>query len=171
MCSKQPNKSHNDHSQDHDTIAEECKTPEEEGKEEKGDPENINTNPPSQPDPSTSFITEKVCKINSFLESLNLDLEKETRKSVYLRNEEYKKRGVEYMMSKILGFYKECLKLGTEYLTGLEDEGGVTLDLLRRSFGVLRSFIRQLLDDDLEYIVAKLSHLSVIQFWDDWESW
>ncbi|GKF66718.1 hypothetical protein Tco_0193235, partial [Tanacetum coccineum] len=52
ICSKQPNKSHNDQSQDHDTTAEECKTSEEEGKEEKGDPENINTNPPSQPDPS-----------------------------------------------------------------------------------------------------------------------
>ncbi|GKD45782.1 hypothetical protein Tco_1270427 [Tanacetum coccineum] len=72
MCSKQPNKSHNDQPQDHDTIAEECKTSKEEGKEEKGDPENINTNPPSPPDPSISFITEKVCKLNSFLESLNL---------------------------------------------------------------------------------------------------
>ncbi|GJS98809.1 zinc finger, CCHC-type containing protein [Tanacetum coccineum] len=32
---------------------------------------------------------------------------------------------------------------------GLEEEGGVTLYLMRRSFGVLRSFIRWLLDDDL----------------------
>ncbi|GJU61304.1 hypothetical protein Tco_1243139 [Tanacetum coccineum] len=46
MCSKQPNKSHNDQPQDHDTIAEECKTSKEEGKEEKGDPENINTTRP-----------------------------------------------------------------------------------------------------------------------------
>ncbi|GJR97358.1 hypothetical protein Tco_0269532 [Tanacetum coccineum] len=38
-----------------------------------------------------------------------LDLEKEHTKSVYLRNEEDKRRGVEYVMSKILGFYKECL--------------------------------------------------------------
>ncbi|GJZ74026.1 zf-CCHC domain-containing protein [Tanacetum coccineum] len=60
MCSKQPNKSYNDQPQDHDIIVEECKTSEEEGKEEKGDPENINTNPPSPPDPSISFITEKV---------------------------------------------------------------------------------------------------------------
>ncbi|GJZ90083.1 hypothetical protein Tco_0662010 [Tanacetum coccineum] len=58
MCSKQPNKSHNDQPQDHDTIAEECKTLEEEGKEEKGDPKNIITNLPSPPDPSISFITE-----------------------------------------------------------------------------------------------------------------
>ncbi|GJT03377.1 hypothetical protein Tco_0824546 [Tanacetum coccineum] len=33
MCSKQPNKSHNDQPQDRDMIAEECKTSEEEGKE------------------------------------------------------------------------------------------------------------------------------------------
>ncbi|GKB38244.1 hypothetical protein Tco_0883186 [Tanacetum coccineum] len=45
------------------------------------------------------------------------DLEKKHTKSVYLRNEEDKRRGVEYVMSKILGFYKECLELGPEYLT------------------------------------------------------
>ncbi|GJU37871.1 hypothetical protein Tco_1186225 [Tanacetum coccineum] len=53
-------------------------------------------------------------------------LEKEHTKSVYLRNEEDKRRGVEYVMSKILGFYKECLELGPEYLTGMDDEGEVT---------------------------------------------
>ncbi|GJT33459.1 hypothetical protein Tco_0923878 [Tanacetum coccineum] len=55
------------------------------------------------------------------------NLEKEHTKSVYLRNEEDKRRGVEYVMSKILEFYKECLELGPEYLTGIEDEGEVTL--------------------------------------------
>ncbi|GJY04658.1 hypothetical protein Tco_0370598 [Tanacetum coccineum] len=54
-----------------------------------------------------------------------LDLEKEHTKSVYFRNEEDKRRGVDYIMNKILGFYKECLELGHEYLTRLEDEGGV----------------------------------------------
>nr|GEW47743.1 MAK10-like protein [Tanacetum cinerariifolium] len=54
------------------------------------------------------------------------DLEKEHTKSVYLINEEDKRRGVEYVLNKILGFYKECLELGPEYLTRLEDEGGVT---------------------------------------------
>nr|GEU61194.1 retrotransposon Orf1 [Tanacetum cinerariifolium] len=54
------------------------------------------------------------------------DLEKEHTKSVYLRNEEDKKRGVEYVMSKILGFYKECLELGPEYLTGIDNEVEVT---------------------------------------------
>nr|GEX07025.1 protein kinase-like domain, concanavalin A-like lectin/glucanase domain protein [Tanacetum cinerariifolium] len=54
------------------------------------------------------------------------DLEKEHTKSVYLRNEEDKRRGVEYVMSKILGFYKECLELGPEYLTRITDEGEVT---------------------------------------------
>ncbi|GJY41305.1 MAK10-like protein [Tanacetum coccineum] len=42
------------------------------------------------------------------------------------RNEEDNRRGVEYVMSKILGFYKECLELGPEYVTGTADEGEVT---------------------------------------------
>ncbi|GJR44976.1 hypothetical protein Tco_1313079 [Tanacetum coccineum] len=54
------------------------------------------------------------------------NLEKEHTKSVYLRNEEDKRRGVEYVISKILGFYKECLELGPEYLTGMDDEGEIT---------------------------------------------
>ncbi|GJT56014.1 retrotransposon ORF1 [Tanacetum coccineum] len=54
------------------------------------------------------------------------DLEKKHTKSVYLRNEEDQRRGLEYVMSKILGFYKECLELGTEYLTGVDDKGEVT---------------------------------------------
>ncbi|GKF79291.1 hypothetical protein Tco_0234859 [Tanacetum coccineum] len=49
------------------------------------------------------------------------NLVKEHTKSVYLRNEEDKRKGVEYVMSKILGFYKECLELGPEYLTGMDD--------------------------------------------------
>ncbi|GJV21196.1 hypothetical protein Tco_1370216 [Tanacetum coccineum] len=54
------------------------------------------------------------------------DLEKEHTKSVYLRKEEDKRRGVEYVMSKLLGFYKECLELGPEYVTRMDDEGEVT---------------------------------------------
>ncbi|GJY88453.1 hypothetical protein Tco_0503081 [Tanacetum coccineum] len=56
ICSKQPNKPHNDQPQDHDIIAEES---EEEGEEDKGDPRHINTDPPSPSDPSTLFIMEK----------------------------------------------------------------------------------------------------------------
>ncbi|GJT63217.1 hypothetical protein Tco_1006750 [Tanacetum coccineum] len=40
--------------------------------EEKGSPENIHANPSTPPDPSVSFITEKVLKLNSFFESLRL---------------------------------------------------------------------------------------------------
>ncbi|GJT45550.1 hypothetical protein Tco_0954265 [Tanacetum coccineum] len=55
---------------DHDTIikVEELK---DEEKEEKDDPEYIDTNLPSPHDPSISLITEKFRKLNSFLESLN----------------------------------------------------------------------------------------------------
>ncbi|GJS85807.1 MAK10-like protein [Tanacetum coccineum] len=141
---------------DHDTIVkveEESEGLEEEGKEEKDDPEYINTNPPSPPNPSNSIYHRKVrfrgganeiaYKMPHKIEQYNSlsDLEKEHTKSVYFRNEEDKRRGVDYVMNKILGFYKECLELGPEYLTGLDDEGGVTLYLIRRSFGVLRSFI------------------------------
>ncbi|GKE29064.1 hypothetical protein Tco_1444448 [Tanacetum coccineum] len=48
------------------------------------------------------------------------DLEKEHTQSVYFRNKEDRRRGVDYVMNKVLGFYKECLELGPEYLTGLE---------------------------------------------------
>ncbi|GJS20442.1 MAK10-like protein [Tanacetum coccineum] len=46
--------------------------PEEEEQEKKENPENINTNPSLPPDPSVSFIIEKVCKLDSFFESLGL---------------------------------------------------------------------------------------------------
>ncbi|GJU43742.1 hypothetical protein Tco_1201008 [Tanacetum coccineum] len=170
---KKPNKSRDDKS-------------EEEGREEEGNPKNINTTPPSPPDPSISFITEKMMRIKldpkedpnrgvsnftgrikgihvfignftyviDFMivedissivdpsydkineisykmphkieqhDSLS-DLEKEHTKLVYLRSVEDKRRGVEYVMSKILGFYKECLGLRHEYMTGVVDEGGV----------------------------------------------
>ncbi|GJU36825.1 hypothetical protein Tco_1185179 [Tanacetum coccineum] len=52
---------------------------------------------------------------------------KEHTKSVYFKNGEDKRRGVEYVMNKILGFFKEYLELGPEYLIGLE-EGEVTFD-------------------------------------------
>ncbi|GKF79843.1 hypothetical protein Tco_0235411, partial [Tanacetum coccineum] len=59
ICPKQPNKSRDDKL-------------EEEGREEKNNPENINITLPLPPDPSISFITEKVRKLNSFLESSGL---------------------------------------------------------------------------------------------------
>ncbi|GJR57308.1 hypothetical protein Tco_1499470 [Tanacetum coccineum] len=74
------------------------------------------------------------------------NLEKEHTKSVYLRNEEDKRKGVEYIMSKILGFYKECLKLGPEYLTGMDDEEKSHKDVWLRvifdekKLGILRKF-------------------------------
>ncbi|GJX69561.1 hypothetical protein Tco_0305288 [Tanacetum coccineum] len=76
----------------------------------------------------TNVAKEIAYKIPHKIEQYNSlsDLEKEHTKSVYFRNEEDKRRGVDYVMSKILGFYKECLELGPEYVTGLEDEGEVT---------------------------------------------
>nr|GEV18321.1 retrovirus-related Pol polyprotein from transposon TNT 1-94 [Tanacetum cinerariifolium] len=59
------------------------------------------------------------------------DLQKEHTKSVYLRNEDDKRRGVEYVMRKILGFYKECLKLRPKYVTRMDNEGEVTKFLIK----------------------------------------
>ncbi|GJY60531.1 hypothetical protein Tco_0461188 [Tanacetum coccineum] len=58
------------------------------------------------------------------------DVEKEHTKLVYLRNEEDKRRGVYYVMNKILRFYKKSLELGPEYLIVLEDEGGVRVSMI-----------------------------------------
>jgi hypothetical protein len=49
-------------------------------------------------------------------------LEKEFKQSVYYKSDEDKRKGVDYVMRKILGFYKECLQLGPEYKTKLEDD-------------------------------------------------
>ncbi|GJX21198.1 zinc finger, CCHC-type containing protein [Tanacetum coccineum] len=84
------------------------------------------------------------------------NLEKEHTKSVYLRNEEDKRRGVDYVMSKILGFYEECLVLGPEYATGLEDEEEVMLYLMRRNLEVLRKFHWMILGGRFN----QLSHVS-----------
>ncbi|GJW39839.1 hypothetical protein Tco_0065684 [Tanacetum coccineum] len=90
----------------------------------------------------TNGTEEVAYKIPHMTEQYNSlsDLEKEHVKSVYLRNEEDKRRGVEYVMSKILGFYKECLELGPEYVTRMDDEGEVMLYFMRRSLEVLWKF-------------------------------
>nr|GFA27696.1 retrotransposon Orf1 [Tanacetum cinerariifolium] len=76
----------------------------------------------------TNETKEAAYKIPHMIEQYNSlsDLKKEHTKSVYLRIEEDKRRGVEYVMSKILGSYKECLDLGPEYVTEMDDEGEVT---------------------------------------------
>ncbi|GJX08374.1 hypothetical protein Tco_0196306 [Tanacetum coccineum] len=84
------------------------------------------------------------------------NLEKENIKSVYLNNKEDKRRGVDYVMNKILGFYKEYLELGPEYVTGLEEEGEVTLYLTRRNLEVLRKFHWMILGG----LFNQLSHVS-----------
>ncbi|GJT59514.1 retrotransposon ORF1 [Tanacetum coccineum] len=86
---------------------------------------NMTHNPPEGVVRFINGIDEVAYKMPHKIEQydLLLDLEKEHTKSVYLRNEEDKRRGVEYIMSKILGFYKECLELGPEYLRGIDDEG------------------------------------------------
>ena len=49
------------------------------------------------------------------------NLEKEFKQLVYYRSDEDKRKGVDYVMRKIFGFYKECLQLGPEYKTKIED--------------------------------------------------
>ncbi|GJU98142.1 hypothetical protein Tco_1327413 [Tanacetum coccineum] len=45
------------------------------------------------------------------------NIKKDHRQSVYLRSNEDKRRGMDYVMKKMLGFDKECLELGHEYKT------------------------------------------------------
>nr|GEU89132.1 MAK10-like protein [Tanacetum cinerariifolium] len=59
--------------------------PEENKGEEKNMHEDINTNPSTPPDPSSSFITKKVLKLNSFFESLRLALELSSIEFVYTK--------------------------------------------------------------------------------------
>ncbi|GKD49416.1 hypothetical protein Tco_1278392 [Tanacetum coccineum] len=89
---------------------------------------NMTHDPPEGVVRFTNGTDEVAYKMPHKIEQYNSlsDLEKDHTKLVYLRNKEDKRRGVEYEMSKILGFYKECLELGPEYLTGMDDEGEVT---------------------------------------------
>ncbi|GJX76891.1 hypothetical protein Tco_0323702, partial [Tanacetum coccineum] len=89
---------------------------------------NMTHDPPEEVVRFINGTNEIAYKIPHKIEQYNSlsDLEKEHTKSVYLSNEEDKRRGVEYVMSKILRFYKECLELGPEYVTGMDDEGEVT---------------------------------------------
>ncbi|GJY90293.1 hypothetical protein Tco_0505489 [Tanacetum coccineum] len=89
---------------------------------------NMTHDPPEGVVRFTNRTDEVAYKIPHMIEQDNSlsDLKTDHTKSVYLRNEEDKRRGVEYVMSKILGFYKECLELGPEYVSGMDDEGEVT---------------------------------------------
>ncbi|GJR86345.1 hypothetical protein Tco_0210356 [Tanacetum coccineum] len=49
------------------------------------------------------------------------NLKKDHLQSVYFRSEDDKRKGVDYVMKKMLGFYKECLELGPEYK--VKDDG------------------------------------------------
>nr|GEU89405.1 protein kinase-like domain, concanavalin A-like lectin/glucanase domain protein [Tanacetum cinerariifolium] len=63
-------------------------------------------------------------KIEQFQSLFNI--EKEHKQSSYFRNEEDKKRGEDYVMKKIFGFYKECLELGPEYKTNNNEGSSVS---------------------------------------------
>ncbi|GJZ28990.1 hypothetical protein Tco_0573637 [Tanacetum coccineum] len=89
---------------------------------------NMTHDPPEGVVGFTNMADEVAYKMPHKIEQYNSlsELEKEHTKSVYLRNEEDKRRGVEYVMNKILGFYKECLELGPKYVNGIANEGEVT---------------------------------------------
>ncbi|GJV85692.1 hypothetical protein Tco_1525590 [Tanacetum coccineum] len=89
---------------------------------------NMTHDPPEGVVGFTNMADEVAYKMPHKIEQYNSlsELEKEHTKSVYLRNEEDKRRGVEYVMNKILGFYKECLELGPKYVNGIANAGEVT---------------------------------------------
>ncbi|GJU94452.1 hypothetical protein Tco_1319208 [Tanacetum coccineum] len=61
---------------------------EKENKEEEDDPKNIYVNPSTPPDPSITFITEKVLKFNSFFKSLGLVPPSSNTELVYTKEED-----------------------------------------------------------------------------------
>ncbi|GKA46503.1 hypothetical protein Tco_0739386 [Tanacetum coccineum] len=61
-------------------------------------------------------------EISNMTHGLSLRVVKFTDGINEIAYKEDKRRGGEYVMSRILGFYKECLELGPEYLTGVADE-------------------------------------------------
>ncbi|GKA11059.1 hypothetical protein Tco_0690492 [Tanacetum coccineum] len=63
------------------------------------------------------------------------------------------------------GFYKDTIKLGPEYLTGIDDEGEVTLYLMRRSLEVLRKIHWMILGGRFN----QLSHVSSPLLSKPWE--
>ncbi|GJT54868.1 reverse transcriptase domain-containing protein [Tanacetum coccineum] len=62
-------------------------------------------------------------------------MEKEHKQSVYFSNDEDKRRGVDYVMKKIFGFYKEYLELGPEYKTNNEGSSSVSGEGVTRRYG------------------------------------
>nr|GEV62987.1 retrovirus-related Pol polyprotein from transposon TNT 1-94 [Tanacetum cinerariifolium] len=117
----------------------------------------------------TDGTEEDAYKMPHMIEKYNSlsNLEKEHTKSVYLRNEEDKRIGLEYTMSKILGFYKECLELGPEYVIRIDDEDEVIYeDLVQGNITIKRVYyveglnhnlfvVGQFCDADLEVAFRK----------------
>ncbi|GJU08921.1 hypothetical protein Tco_1125351 [Tanacetum coccineum] len=110
---------------------------EENEEEETKNAENIHVNPPTPPDPSVSFITEKVLKLNSFFESLRFarsddevvfrmpqrtkevdlvsPLEKDKFESFFVESLKVRKMGFKHVLEKRKGYYKACTNLGRTY--------------------------------------------------------
>ncbi|GKD24733.1 hypothetical protein Tco_1230947 [Tanacetum coccineum] len=91
--------------------------------EEKDNPENINTNPSSPPDPSVSFVTEKVRKLNLFFESSGLVPQSHDTKFVCTKGEEG-----DVMFIEIIGKYDDS------HEEGPKDEGNATIEGLEVGF-------------------------------------
>ncbi|GKA38949.1 hypothetical protein Tco_0731500 [Tanacetum coccineum] len=75
ICLKQPGESQNNKIEEHE-------------REEKDNLENFNTKPSSPLDPSISLITEKVCQLNSFFESLGLVPQLSDTEFVYTKEDD-----------------------------------------------------------------------------------
>ncbi|GJW44654.1 hypothetical protein Tco_0073453, partial [Tanacetum coccineum] len=97
----------------------------------------------------TDGSSEIAYKMSHKIEQYNslTNMEKEHTKSMYFKNEEDREREVEYVMNKILGFYKECLELGPEYLTGLDDEGEFTKSYLLEDKQIPSLKVEELMPD------------------------
>ncbi|GJW48404.1 hypothetical protein Tco_0080050 [Tanacetum coccineum] len=78
----------------------------------------------------TDGIDEVVYQIPHRVEQYQLmpNLEKDFMQADYVRSKDDTKRGVDYVMKNMFGFYKECLELGPEYKVNKDDIGSMTDD-------------------------------------------
>nr|GEW48895.1 MAK10-like protein [Tanacetum cinerariifolium] len=119
---------------------------------------NMTHDPPEGVVRFTNGTNEIAYKMPHKIEQYNwlADLEREHTKLVYLRNKEEERRRVKYVMSKILGFYKECCEIGPIYVNEIADKGetriqqrryNVSAPGLHKKMRTFKNQIRRKIDD------------------------
>ncbi|GJS53688.1 hypothetical protein Tco_0627050 [Tanacetum coccineum] len=70
-------------------------------------------------------------------------MEKEHKQSVYFGKEDDKRRGVDYVMKMIFGFYKECLELEPKYKINNDEGGSASKEGFTNLAGIIREYLKE----------------------------